>query len=162
MWPWQLATAHHGHTAVASSQLCNQGFVLGWKILPSCWAVAPQQPMSMLQQPSSLCKWYPAPLSSLKVCDPQDVQLSTRGNWLSLNIRLGKPSYCWVAPHLNYLLSNASSVMSETANGSLLKFHVSPLKCHRLERLSEDTDCWMWSCVMHYLLLSDKTLSLVK
>lgn len=107
-------------------------------------------------------QWYPALLSSLKVCDPQNVQLSTRGNWLSLNIRLGKPSYCWVALYLNYLLSNASSVMSETANGSLLKFHISPLKCHQLEKLSEDTDCWMWSCVMHHLLPSDKTLSLVK
>lgn len=48
MWPWRLAPAHQGYVALASSQLCNRGIVLGWKIPPSCRGAAPQQPMNIV------------------------------------------------------------------------------------------------------------------
>lgn len=96
------------------------GIVLGWKIPPSCWGVAPWQPMNIVppaKLPSSLCKWHPAPLCSPNVCKPKDVHLPTRGNCFRMNAILVKVTRLWMAPYLNYILSNAGSA---TGDGTLL------------------------------------------
>lgn len=46
MLSWLLAT-NHGYIAVVSATPCNQGIVLCWNIHPSCWGVAPWQPMNI-------------------------------------------------------------------------------------------------------------------
>lgn len=133
------------------------------KSLPPAEERLHSSPWILFHQPSSLCKWHPVRPCSLKVHDPQDVQLPTRGNCLRLSVTLGKTSQLQVAPYLNYLLSSTSLATSQTANGTLLTFHISPPQCCRLERLSEDTGCWTWSCAMHHLLLYDnKTWGLVQ